>query len=268
MLIFRLLFLAPLLLGPLAITAKASEEPPATEIQVAVASNFAHCFTALAKDFTDQTGIKVLVSPGSTGRHFAQIKAGAPFHVFLAADALRPKLLEDDGLIKPGSRFTYAVGRLVFWSPASEMALSGNEATLTQMLTQPKIKHLAMANPRLAPYGKAARQVLEHLGLDASLVKKIVTGQNISQTWQFVASGNAGAGLVALSQVMTTDPDSWYLIPRSMHDPIIQQCVLLQNRGSHIQRKAAAQLLQYLQSPDAKEIMATFGYEHYDEIKP
>jgi len=244
----------------------ASENPNPVEIQVAVASNFANCFAALVKDFTNETGIIVVASPGSTGRHFAQIKAGAPFQAFLAADALRPRLLEECGIALPGSRFTYAVGRLVFWHPAATDVLNGDQ-NLAELLTDQEIKHLAVANPRLAPYGKAAQQVLAFQDLASSLQQQLVTGQNISQTWQFVASGNAEAGLVALSQVVDVNPGRWQIIPSSMHSPITQQAVLLNCPGSEKQREGAENLLRYLQSPAARQIMRSFGYENDDEIK-
>jgi len=251
------------------ISTLSSGKVAATEINVAVASNFAQCFETLTEDFTRRTGIDVVISPGSTGRHYAQIKAGAPFDIFLAADAHRPELLEKDGLIQPGSRFTYAQGRLVFWCPT----LCGNEMdqlnpkNLIPVFTQPGIKHFAVANPRLAPYGKAAQQVLEYLGIESMIQQNLVSGQNVSQTWQFVASGNAEAGLVALSQVMDSEPGSWYLIPDNMHDPIIQQGVLLAGNGRKNQREDARRLIQYLQSTPARDIMASFGYENDDEIK-
>lgn len=238
----------------------------APEIHVAVASNFALCFESLARDFTSKTGIPVVSSPGSTGRHFAQIKAGAPFHVFLSADELRPRLLEECGLTVPGSRFTYATGRLVFWCPAASNGLAWYEP-LAQMISSEKISHLAVANARLAPYGKAARQVLEFLGLGSAMNDRIVTGQNISQTWQFVASGNAEAGLVGLSQVMESSPNSWRLIDGSMHEPILQQAVILSGHGRENRRELAERLLLYLRSPDAQQLMADFGYDSTDEKK-
>ncbi len=265
---FRLFVTVSLFLMLATNFAVASDSPPIPEVHVAVASNFALCFESLAEDFTRQTGIRVLASPGSTGRHFAQIKAGAPFQVFLAADALRPQLLEECGIAKSDSRFTYAVGRIVFWNPQAKCTLSGNDdnSELISMLTQDKIKHLALANPRLAPYGIAAQQMLDNLGLATKLKNKLVTGQNISQTWQFVASGNAEAGIVALSQVIRAEPKNWCLIPNSLHDPIFQQAVLLNGIKQDNQRNAAERLLQYLRSPAAKQIMTTFGYENYGEI--
>lgn len=232
------------------------------ELHVAVASNFAQCFSILSEGFTHLTGITIISSPGSTGRHFAQIKAGAPFDIFLAADAHRPTLLEECGLAEPGSRFTYAVGRLVFWCPSLNPGEFENVTAevLTTLLTQPGIKHLAITNKRLAPYGQAAHEVLNFLGLEADLKRVLVTGQNISQTWQFVASGNAQAGFVALSQVLGSESKHWHLIPDSMHDPIIQQGVLLVGKDDGAKRESAERFLQYLQSEAAQNIIGSFGY--------
>jgi molybdate transport system substrate-binding protein len=226
------------------------------EIRVAVAANFADCLKSLAPDFEDSTGHRLIVSPGSTGRHFAQIKSGAPYDVFLAADTLRPALLDDEGMVLPGTRFTYAEGRLVLWMP--EAGLEDNR-NATAILTAGEFSHLAIANPRLAPYGLAAKQVLENLGLWNDLESRLVTGQSVGQAWQFVASGNAEAGLVALPQVMAAGNlrGRWWKIDPPLHEPILQQAVALRDAENP---GAALDFLEYLKGPDARMIMIQFGY--------
>ena len=152
---------------------------------------------ALETAFEKQSGHDVVLAPGSTGKHFAQIQNGAPFDVFLAADAERPKLLEEGGKAVSGSRFTYAVGSVVLWSPKN--GLVDPEA---EVLREGKFKRLAIANPRLSPYGKAAQQILENLGLWDSIKSRIVQGENIAQTFQFISTGNAELGFISLSQIM------------------------------------------------------------------
>ena len=170
------------------------------EVRVAVASNFADCLEALAPAFEESTGHQVIISRGSTGRHFAQIQSGAPFDVFLAADSLRPTLLEEKGLIVPGSRFTYAEGRLALWIPG---AGPEDKRPAADILRAAEFDHLAIANPRLAPYGLAAKQALESMGLWEDLRSRLVMGQNVGQTWQFVASGNAEMGFRTYPQIIT-----------------------------------------------------------------
>lgn len=228
----------------------------AVEVKVAVAAGFADCLEALAPAFEDSTGHRLLISRGSTGRHYAQILSGAPFDVFLAADSSRPVLLEEDGLALPGSRFTYVEGRLVLWLPG---AGPGENRTADEFLRSGEFNHLAIANPRLAPYGLAARQVLENMGLWQQLQPRLVMGQSVGQAWQFVASGNAEAGLLAYPQILAA-PDTggkWWTIDPPLHEPILQQAVALTN-AEH--PAAAAELLEFLKCPDAVMIMIRFGY--------
>lgn len=230
---------------------------PAAEVRVAVAANFATCLEALAGPFAERTGHAVVVIQGSTGRHHAQIVAGAPFDVFLAADARRPADLEHRGLVVPGSRFCYAVGELVLWWPDPP---EPRPQDLRAALLAAPLQHLALANPRLAPYGEAAVQTLAALDLPGRATFERVQGQSIVQAWQFVASGNAEAGLVARSLLAAGDaaPTGLVLIvPPTLHDPIEQHAVRL--RGAR-EPAAAAAFLDFLRGEAAGAIIAGFGY--------
>jgi len=223
----------------------------ADEVQCAVAANFIGCFEKIADAFEDSTGHTVVISPGSTGRHYAQIKQGAPFDLFFAADVERPRLLEEEDRVVPGSRTTYAEGKLVFWSRVAE------QTDLRSALAEPHFHHLAIADPRLAPYGAATRQVLEHLGLWEDLQPRLVTGRSVGQAWHFAASGAADAGFIAASQVPAKGPDSGVFIPvpPELHDPILQQVVLLKPG-----RPAARELLAFVVLGPGRDIVAAHGY--------
>ena len=225
----------------------------AEEVQVAVASNFTAPMKTIAADFEQQTKHKVLLSFGATGKFYAQIKNGAPFDVLLAADDVIPKKLEQEGAAVAGSRFTYAIGRLVLWSA------QGNFVD-PNVLQRGNFQHLALASPKLAPYGAAAMDVLTHLGLVKSLEAKFVQGENISQAFQFVSSGNAELGFVALSQVYfngSLKSGSAWIIPDKYYSPIRQDTVLLTSAKD----KAAAQaFMSYLKTPKAKAVMTVYGY--------
>ena len=193
---------------------------------------------------------------GSTGKLYAQILHGAPFDVFLAADSERPRLLEQAGQAVPGTRFTYAQGKIVLWS-ADAQRIAADGAVI---LRGKKFKHLALANPKTAPYGKAAYTTLQRLGLWESLASSLVRGENIGQTFQFVATGNAELGFVSLSQLR--DPrlkikGSQWIVPEHLYDTIHQDAVLL-TRGQS--RPAAKDLLQFLTSDSAKTIIQSYGY--------
>lgn len=222
-------------------------------IRVSVASNFAATATALAEHFEASTGHQVILVPGSTGKHFAQIINGAPFDIFFAADALRPTLLEERGFGIAGSRFTYARGRLVLWSPRGGWFDSGEE-----VLREGRFRRLAIANPKLAPYGQAAQRSLETLGLWSSIQSKIVYGENIGQTFHFVFGGSAELGLVALSQIMSIDPElrkgSHWIVPERYYDPIDQQALLL---GDASPPRA---LMEFVRSSEGRSIIRSFGY--------
>jgi molybdate transport system substrate-binding protein len=227
--------------------------PRAAEIRVAVASNFAETIREITRRFEAETGHQVVLTFGSTGKHFAQIVNGAPFDVFLAADARRPQLLEKEGVAVPGSRFTYAVGRIVLWSPTP-----GYVDPEGEVLETGDFRHLALANPKLAPYGRAARQVLEANGLWRDLEGRAVRGENIGQTYQFIGSGNAELGFVAWSQVLRSGAPpagSWWEVPRDLYTPIEQQAVLL------IEDAGARAFLDFIRSEAAVEIIRTHGYD-------
>lgn len=227
----------------------------AEDISVAVAANFAGPLQKIAAQFEKDTGHKAILSPGSTGKLYAQITHGAPFQVLLSADDETPARLEKEGHAVSGTRFTYAVGRMVLWSTDPSLVDSRPE-----VLQKANFARMAIANPKLAPYGLAAQQTLDKLGLGNALQGKIVQGENIAQTHQFVATGNAQLGFVALSQVMVDGQmgaGSFWLVPPSMHDAIRQDAVLL-NPGKD--SKAAQALLQYLKSDKARALIRASGY--------
>jgi len=196
----------------------------ADEIRVAVATNFAAPVQIIVTRFAENTGHRVVPVLGSTGKHFAQIKNGAPFAAFLAADARRPALLEEEGIAVARSRFTYAVGRIVLWSPREAYVDAQG-----RVLTEGDFHHLAIANPALAPYGRAAREVLQARGLWEALATRIVRGEDIGQTFHFVESDNAELGFVAYSQVKRpghAPRGSWWEVPQALYRPIEQHGLL------------------------------------------
>jgi molybdate transport system substrate-binding protein len=226
----------------------------AGEVSVAVAANFKATLEEVGAAFTRATGHTVLASSGSTGKLYAQITQGAPFAVLLAADRARPARLEQEGRTAAGSRFTYAVGRLVLWSPDP-----GRVDAEGAVLRDPALERLAIANPRTAPYGAAAQEVLEGLGLWDALRPRLVRGENIGQAFQFVASGNAPQGFVALAQVRAGgQPGSQWLVPQALHAPIEQQAVLLKAGENNA---AARAFLDYLRGPEAVAIIERYGYD-------
>ncbi|MCP4011196.1 MAG: molybdate ABC transporter substrate-binding protein [Proteobacteria bacterium] len=230
----------------------------AEEIRVAVASNFTHALANLANRFESQTGHTVTLIVGSTGQHYAQIKNGAPFDAFFAADTVRPGLLDEEGIALPGSRFTYATGKLVLWSPEGD----GLESALS-ILQQGEFRFLAIANPRLAPYGKAAQEVLQAQGVWEAVRGKMVLGQNIGQAYQFVKSRSAELGFVAYSQLKTLQgetPGYFWEIPQALYTPIQQQAVLL------TENKTAKEFWRYVKGYNARQIIRNHGYETPPEI--
>ena len=228
----------------------------AEEVQVAVAANFTAPLQAIVGDFEKATGHKVVASYGATGQFYAQIKNGAPFEVFLAADDTTPAKLESEGESVAGSRFTYAIGALTLWS-----AQEGYVDDQGAVLKSDTFRHLAIANPKTAPYGLAATQVLDKLGLRQKVAPKLVEGQNITQALQFVSSGNAELGFVALSQVYKdgkiTSGSAW-LIPAELHDPIRQDALIL-NKGKD--NPAAKALVDYLKGEQAAAVIRSYGYQ-------
>jgi len=228
----------------------------AGEVTVAVASNVTKPMQSIAALFEAESGHTVKLAFGSSGRFFAQIHHGAPFDVFLSADADKPKRLIEQGLAVTDSQFTYAQGRLVLWSPQMDYVDKKGD-----VLKMGDFNHLALADAKLAPYGLAAQQVLDNLNLMATLKPRFVTGENISQTFQFVQSGNAELGFVALSQVMQdgeiSTGSSW-LIPVELHEPIKQDVVLLK-RGED--NAAAKALMDFLKSDAAITVLESYGYQ-------
>ena len=222
---------------------------------VAVASNFTAPMNAIATAFERETGHRLKISFGSSGKFFAQIVNGAPFHAFLSADHVKPARLELEGFTAPGTRFTYALGTLVLWSAKTDFV----DATGSVLTSQP-FGRIALANPKLAPYGGAALETLEHLNIATRLRAKFVMGENIAQTYQFVATGNAELGFVALSQIYEAGQiarGSAWIVPSDMHAPIRQDAVLLR-RGSD--NAAARALMDYLASAEAAAIIHAYGY--------
>ena len=228
----------------------------AETVNVAVAANFTVPMQAIAAEFEKDTGHKVQLSFASSGQFFAQIKNGAPFQVFLSADVEKPEALEQDGMTVPGSRFTYALGSLVLWSAKPDFVDANGE-----VLKKGSFGHLAFANPKLAPYGAAAQETMEKLEVWSSLQDKLVIGENIAQTHQFVATGNAELGFVALAQVMkdgqVTEGSSW-IVPADLHHPIRQDAVILTSGSDN---PAAAALMDYLKSAKAATIIKSYGYQ-------
>ncbi len=228
----------------------------ADEVQVAVAANFTAPIQAIAADFEKDTGHKLVAAYGATGQFYTQIKNGAPFEVFLSADDTTPEKLEKEGDTVKGSRFTYAVGTLALWS-----AKDGYVDTNGEVLKKNQYQHLSIANPKAAPYGLAATQVLEKLKLTEATKAKIVEGQNITQAYQFVSTGNAELGFVALSQIYkegkVTSGSAW-IVPASLHDPIKQDAVILSKGKDNAAAKA---LVEYLKGPKAAAVIKSYGYQ-------
>jgi molybdate transport system substrate-binding protein len=243
------------------IAAAAAAASHAGEVRVAVAANFAAPMARLAAAFTAASGHTLKLSSGATGKFYAQIISGAPFEVLLSADDATPRRLVAEGHAVAGSSFTYAVGELVLWS-----ATPGLVDAQGAVLRSGSFRHLSIANPKTAPYGAAAMQVLQGLGLAQALAPRLVTGESIAQAHQFVATGNAELGFVALSQVVAPgtagEPariaaGSAWRVPPALHTPIRQDAVLLKAGEKN---PAAAALLAYLQTAPARALIAAHGY--------
>lgn len=224
-------------------------------VQVAVASNFAGAMQQIAKAFQQDTGHEVIIMAAGTGKLYAQIRNGAPFEVLLSADDKTPAKLEAEGLAAPGTRFTYALGKLVLWS-----AQPNTVDREGKILRSGHFAHISLGNPKTVPYGQAAVEVLRHLGLFEALEPKFVLGENVAHAQQFVASGNAELGFVAKSGVykdgQLTGGSAWW-IPDSLYSPIRQDAVLLKKGENN---PAAKALLEYLRSAPARVIMNSLGY--------
>ena len=230
----------------------AATDLAAAEVPVAVAANMAPVLTRLAPGFQAATGHVIRASAGATGKFHAQIAAGAPFQVLLAADDETPRRLIAEGHAVAGSAFTYAIGRLVLWS-----ARPGLVDEQGAVLAGTPFRRLAIADPRVAPYGSAAMDVLRARGLADTLAPRLVTAQSVGQAFQFVASGNAELGFVAASQVQGAGGSLWR-VPADLHRPIRQDAVLLKAGAGH---PAALALLQYLKSPAVREQLRAAGYD-------
>ncbi|WP_091193617.1 molybdate ABC transporter substrate-binding protein [Formivibrio citricus] len=242
--------------GAAALAALASGSVRADEVQVAVAANFSGPMQKIATEFEKDTGHKARLAFGASGKFYAQIRNGAPFQVLLSADDEKPAQLEKDGLAVPGSRFTYATGKLVLWSAKPGLVDPNGD-----ILRKGTFNKLANTSPKLAPYGAAAEETLTRLGLLAAVRPKLVQGENVSQTYQFIATGNADLGFVALSQVMVDGKlakGSVWIVPAGLHDPIRQDAVLLVKGRNN---QAAEALLAYLKSGKIKALIQRSGYE-------
>jgi molybdate transport system substrate-binding protein len=228
----------------------------AAEAQVAVAANFAEPIKAIAAVLQKTTGHTLKVSTGASGAFYTQIRNGAPFDVFLSADDERPALLEKDGLAQPGTRFTYATGKLALWS-----LKAGRVDSKGAVLRATDLGKVAYANPRTAPYGAAAVQVLDRLGLKDTVAPKLVQGESIGQAYGFVKTGNADIGFVALSQVLEggrLKEGSVWTIPQELHDAIRQDAVILKKGADNA---AAQALVKLLQSPNIRDLIRSYGYD-------
>ena len=251
MLTRRIALLVPALVG--AILALGASPALAAQTQVAVASNFTDTAKEIAAAFKAATGDEAVLSFGASGQFYTQITKGAPFEVFLSADADRPKKADADGLSVPGSRFTYAVGRLVLFSKTPGLVDDRGA-----VLSSGKFAKLSIADPASAPYGEAAIETLKTLKLYDTLQPKIVQGSNITQAYQFVETGAAQLGFVALSQVINETGGSRWLVPAADHAPIEQQAVLLKTGARN---PAAKAFIDFLKSPTAVAIIKKYGYE-------
>lgn len=233
-------------------------EAIADEIKIAVASNFYPTMKELVTHFesitpnSDTTNNIVLIS-GSSGKHYAQILNGAPFDLFFSADKLRPNMLEKEEVFNNQSRFTYALGKLALWSPFNEYVDSDG-----QVLYNDDFRFLAIANPKIAPYGIASKETLTSMNLWQDMEEKLVRGENIAQTFQFAKSGNAKLGFVSYSQILSLNSSSegsYWLVPQSMYQPIEQQAILLKDSS------LGKDFLSFIKSNEALDIIKRNGYD-------
>jgi molybdate transport system substrate-binding protein len=230
----------------------------AKSVQVAVAANFSNTMKSLVTEFEKTSDYQIALSFGSSGKFYSQIKQGAPYELFFSADQAKPDALQKDGLVIASSRFTYAIGRLAVWS-----ARPNFDNKIETKLKDGSFNKLAIANPKLAPYGAAALQVLRHLELIDTTQSKWVRGANIAQTYQFVSSGNADLGFIALSQILGINKvqkvkeGSYWLVPDIMHSPIKQDVVLLRSAENSLGAKV---FLDFIHTYKAQNIIAQYGY--------
>jgi len=228
----------------------------AAEVKVAISANFVQPMKEIAAEFEKDTGHKLNLTQGASGKFYAQISNGAPFDVFLSADDETPSRLVKEGKAVAGTQFTYAIGRLALWSPDASLIDQGGDVLKTD-----KFKFIAIANAKVAPYGRAAVQTMQKLGVLTKIEPRVVQGESISQTFQFVTSGNAQLGFIALSQVWENSKlktGSAWVVPEAMHEQLKQDVVLL-NAGKDSQ--AAAALIAYLKSDKARKFIERYGYK-------
>lgn len=224
-----------------------------TEITVAVASNFTAPMKAIGKEFERQSKHRVNLASSSSGKLYAQIKNGAPFDLFLSADSQKADTLISEGFVTKQDHYTYAIGRLVLWSKIKNYVDKNGD-----ILKSDKFKKIAIANPKLAPYGLAAKETMEKLGLYQKISEKIVLGENISQTLQFIITKNAQLGFIALSQIIKESEGSYWIVPENLHTPILQDILLLKKSAEN---KAARELFNFIRSKIGQKIIASYGYK-------
>jgi molybdate transport system substrate-binding protein len=241
-----------LLIAGIAVAALGASQSFAAQTNVAVAANFTDAAKEIAELFKQKTGHEAVLSFGSSGQFYTQITQDAPFQVFLSADSERPKKLEEDGLGIAGSRFTYAVGKLVLWSKTPGL-IKGEET-----LKAASFAKISICNPAAAPYGAAAVQAMKALNLYDGLQPKLVEGANITQAFQFVQTGNAEVGFIALSQLTGNSEGSRWLVPQNLYSPIRQDVVLLKKGADN---EAAKGFIAFLKGPEARAIIEKYGYE-------
>lgn len=227
----------------------------ADEVMVATAANFVAPMQKIAAEFAKETGHRIAASYGATGKFYAQIRNGAPFEVFLSADEeTARKLIREAGAVAK-SRFTYAIGKLVLWSPRADFVDGGGD-----VLRKGRFEYLSLANPKLAPYGAAAIEAMQSLGVHEALQAKFVTGESISQAHQFVASGSAQLGFVAFSQVLKDGKieGSVWIVPAHLYQQIRQDAVILEKGKG---KPTAESLMKYLKSEKVRAIIKSYGYD-------
>ena len=232
----------------------------AEQVTVAVATNFTAPMQKIAQAFEQDTGHKALLAFGSTGKFYAQIKNGAPFAVLLSADDETPARLEKEGVAVAGTRFTYAVGRLALWSKNPSLVDDKGQVLLCNTTDKNNFKKLAIADPKLAPYGAVAMEVIERMGVIAKVKTKLVQGDSIGQAYQFVMTENAELGFVALSQISSdgriTQGSAW-VVPQNLYTPLKQDAVLLPSGKNNA---AALALMKYMRTDRAQTIILAYGY--------
>jgi molybdate transport system substrate-binding protein len=237
--------------GAVATLVLTSTNVPAAQTNVAVAANFTDAAKEIATAFKARTGHEAVLSFGASGQFYTQITQGAPFQILLSADEVRPNKLVEDGLAMPDSRFTYAIGKLVLWSKTPGL-VKGEET-----LTAASFAKLSICNPVAAPYGAAAIETMKSLKLLETLQPKLVEGATITQAYQFVETGNAELGFVALSQLTAAETGSRWLVPQELYSPIRQDAVLLKGGASN---EAATGFIAFLRGPEARAIIEKYGY--------